>query len=80
MLPRPRYPQLAKASGVYGTVKAEVVIDIVTGAVVWAEVTSGHPLLKAAVSDVICRARFAGTNHVDGHVSGTLTYKFRRAR
>jgi len=79
-LPQPRYPQLAKASRVYGTVKAEVVIDVNTGAVVWAQVTSGDPLLKPAVSDVVCRARFAGTYDVDGYVSGMLTYTFRHRR
>jgi outer membrane biosynthesis protein TonB len=79
-LPQPSYPQLAKAAGVYGTVKAEVVIDIGTGAVVWARVTNGHPLLKAAVTDVVCRARFAVTNDADGYVNGILTYRFRRGR
>lgn len=79
-LPLPRFPQLAKASGLYGTVKAEVVIDINSGRVTWAQLISGHPLLKAAVRDVVCRARFVPMNDVDGHVSGTLTYRFARRR
>ncbi len=63
-LPRPKHPQLAKTSGMYGPVTAQVVIDINSGHVVWAFVASGHPLLKSAVSDVVCRARFAPMNDV----------------
>ena len=79
-LPRPLHPQLAKAAGLYGNVKAEVVIDINSGSVMWAQVISGHSLLKAAVRDVVCRARFVPTNDVDGHASGILTYRFGRRR
>ena len=79
-LPRPRYPQLAKAAGLDGNVKAEVVIDINSGSVAWVQVISGHPLLRAAVRDVVCRARFVPTNDVDGHASGILTYRFARRR
>jgi TonB family protein len=79
-LPRPKYPTLAKTSGIYGPVKTEVVIDINSGQVVWAFVVSGHPLLKSAVSDVVCRARFAPTNDADGLASGSITYRFARRR
>jgi|SRR5258708_4826151 len=79
-LPRPKYPQLAKTSGMYGPVKTEVVIDINSGRVVWAFVVSGHPLLKSAVSDVVCRARFVQTNDADGFASGSITYRFPRRR
>ena len=78
-LPRPRYPQLAKAAGLHGNVKAEVVIEMNSGSVAWAQVISGHPLLKAAVRDVVCRARFVPTN-VDGHAGGILSYRFARRR
>ena len=78
--PRPTYPQLAKAAGLHGNVTAEVVIDINSGSVAWAQVTSGNPLLKAAVKDVVCRARFAPTNDVDGYASGILTYRFTHRR
>ena len=79
-LPRPKYPQLAKTSGVYGNVTAQVVIDMNSGAVVWAQTISGHPLLQAAVRDVVCKARFVHMNDVDGFVAGTLTYRFARLR
>ena len=79
-LPRPKYPQLARTEGAYGNVKAQVVINMNTGAVVWAQIISGHPLLKAAVRDVVCKARFAPVNDVDGFVTGTLTYRFARRR
>ena len=79
-LPRPKYPQLAKTFGVYGKVTAQVVIDINSGAVVWAQTISGHPLLQAAVRDVMCKARFVHMNDVDGFVAGTLTYHFARPR
>jgi len=79
-LPAPRYPGLAKTSGVDRNVKAEVVVDINSGRVVWAKIISGQPLLKAAVSDVVCKARFAPTYDVDGFVSGALIYRFARLR
>src|SRR6185369_11297662 len=79
-LPRPKYPQLAKTSGVYGNVTAQVVIDINSGAVVWGQTISGHPLLQAAVRDVVCKARFAPVLDANGFVNGTLTYRFARRR
>ena len=79
-LPQPEYPQKAKAAGVSGSVRVEVVIDINSGRVVWARVLNGHPLLQEAVSDVMCRVRFTHTNDVDGRVSGIVTYRFVRRR
>ena len=79
-LPRPKYPQLARTSGAYGNVKAQVVIDVNSGVVVWAQTISGHQLLQAAVRDVVCKARFVAINDVDGFVAGTLTYRFARRR
>ena len=79
-LPRPKYPQIAKSIGAYGNVKAQVVIHINTGTVAWAQTISGHPLLQAAVRDVVCKARFVPVNDVDGFVAGTLTYRFARRR
>ena len=75
-LPQPRYPQLAKDSGVSGPVTVEVVVSLNSGAVVWTQVLTGHPLLRAAVNDAACRARFAGTYDVDGYGSGRLTTRF----
>lgn len=79
-LPRPKPLTLAKTSRMFGPVKTEVVIDINSGRVVWAFVTSDHPLLSLAVSDAVCRARFAPTYDVDGLVSGSITYRFARRR
>jgi hypothetical protein len=79
-LPRPKNPQLAKTAGSYGNVKAQVVIDVNAGAVVWAQTISGHPLLQAAVRDVVCEARFAPVFDANGFVNGTLTYRFARRR
>jgi len=79
-LPRPKYPPLAKAAGLFGNVKAQVLIDMNSGDVVWAQVISGHPLLQAAVRNVVCQARFTPINDVDGRVSGILTYRFARRR
>lgn len=79
-LPKPTYPKSAKAAGAYGTVKVEIVIAVNTGSVVWAQVISGHDLLKAAVAEVMCGARFYPTNDADGYVSGFLTYRFSRSR
>jgi len=79
-LPRPKYPQVAKTAGAYGNVKVQVVIDMNSGAVVWAQTITGHPLLQAAASDVACKARFAPIFDADGFVSGFLTYRFARRR
>lgn len=76
-LPRPVYPKGARA---YGNVRAEVVININTGRVVWARVLNGHPLLQEAVSNVVCRARFAPTNDVNGRVNGIIIYRFGQRR
>ena len=79
-LPRPAYTKAARTARVSGNVRAEVVILIMTGEVVWARVLDGNPLLQEAVKEVVCRARFSHVNDVNGHVSGVLTYKFPRRR
>lgn len=76
--PRPRRP--ARAPWARGEVRAEVVVDILSGRVVWARLLSGHPLLQSAVAEVVCRVRFAHTNDVNARASGTLTYRFGRRR
>ncbi|MBA2339889.1 MAG: energy transducer TonB [Pyrinomonadaceae bacterium] len=80
-LPQPKYPQRAKAARISGKVKAEIVIDVHSGKVVWARVLSGHPLLQEAVSNVVCQARFAPTsiNSPPVRVSGFIIYKFGRS-
>jgi TonB family protein len=76
--PRPEYPQNAKAAGIKGRVRAEVVLEITSGRPVWARTLSGNPFLQGAVYKVVCRARFPPA-FVDGPpngVSGIINYKF----
>jgi TonB family protein len=59
-LPKPAYPEEAKANGISGT----VVVDIVTneeGRVVWAKATNGPELLWAVSVKAACRARYSPT-------------------
>lgn len=77
-LPPPFYSREARVADIKGRVRAEVVIDVNSGHVVWARIFSGHPLLQPGVIRVVCRARFAPTI-VEGRpmrVSGILTYRF----
>jgi TonB family protein len=76
-LPQPEYPEEAKAAGIVGTVTAEVVIDLLTGKVVWARIETGHPLLQESVKKVVCKARFLHTNDIPPvRASGMIRYKF----
>jgi hypothetical protein len=79
-LPQPESWRGAKSARVCGRSQAEVVIDINSGKVVWARLLNGHPLLRVAVGQVVCRARFTPTNDVNGRVSGIITYKARPCR
>lgn len=79
-LPRPEDRRGAKGAGACGESQAEVVIDINSGRVVWARVLNGHPRLRVAVGQVVCRARFAPTNDVNGRARGVITYKARPCR
>lgn len=77
-LPQPEYPQNAKALGIKGRVRAEVVMDILVAKPVWARTLSGHPFLRMAVNKVICGAVFSASK-IDGtniRVRGFVTYKF----
>ena len=77
-LPRPKYPQLAKNLSASKIVKVEVVIDINSGRVVWAQALSGDRLLRSEIEKVVCQARFTPTSDVDGRVSGFIRYRFAR--
>ena len=79
-LPQPESRRWPRGSRVSGIAQAEVVIDINSGRVVWARLLNGHPLLQVSVGDVVCRARFAPTNDVDGRTGGVITYRARRRR
>jgi TonB family protein len=76
-LPKPEYPETARAAGVSGAVAVRVLIDE-GGNIISASAVSGHQLLRAAAVDAALRAEFAPTR-LSGHpvkVSGILTYNF----
>lgn len=76
-LPKPAYPQIAKAAKASGTVVVQVTIDE-SGKVVSASALSGHPLLKAAAVQAAYGARFSPTllSGQPVKVSGTINYNF----
>ncbi len=57
-LPRPPYPEEARAAKASGTVAVDIVIDE-KGRVIWAKATSGHQLLQASAVWAACRARYS---------------------
>lgn len=76
-LPKPEYPETAKAAGVSGAVSVQVLIDE-GGNIISASAISGHQLLRAAAVDAALQAQFVPTR-LSGHpvkVSGILTYNF----
>jgi TonB family protein len=75
--PAPLYPATAKSAMVKGVVAVSVVVDE-SGKVLWLQSLSGHPLLRQAVMEAACRARFHPTlvNGPPVRVGGVLTYKF----
>ena len=76
-LPKPPYPEAAKAAKVSGTVTVSAVMDE-KGRVIWARAVSGHPLLQAAAVTAACRARYSPTL-ISGRavkVETLITYNF----
>lgn len=76
-LPRPEYPETARAAGVSGVVSVQVLIDE-GGNVISATAVAGHPLLRAAAVEAAKLAQFAPTR-LSGQpvkVSGIITYNF----
>jgi TonB family protein len=57
-LPKPAYPEEAKAQGASGRVVVRVVANE-KGHVIWAEVIDGHPLLKEASLKAACQAQYS---------------------
>jgi TonB family protein len=80
VLPRPAYPRQARTARISGVVRAEVVIDMHSGKVVWAKIGDGHPLLREAVKKVVCWAQFYPiiVNGPPMRVGGIITYRFGR--
>ena len=76
-LPKPPYPDAARAVKASGAVGVKVLIDE-TGNVLSAEAVSGHPLLRAASVQAALAAKFSPTQ-LSGQpvkVSGVITYNF----
>lgn len=76
-LPKPAYPQIAKAAHASGTVVVQVVIDE-NGNVLTAHAVSGHPLLTAVAVSAARQARFSPTK-LSGQpvkVTGVIQYNF----
>ncbi len=76
-LPKPDYPQTARAVGVSGSVNVKVVIDE-QGRVFSAEAVSGNPLLRPVARIAACKATFKPTRlkGTPVRVAGILTYNF----
>lgn len=76
-LPKPPYPQIAKAVKASGQVNVQVLVDE-SGNVVTANAISGHPLLRAAAVAAARQAKFSPTK-LSGQpvkVTGVLIYNF----
>ncbi len=78
VLPKPIYPRGTKIRRVSRIVRANVVIDVHTGKVVWARIDNGHPLLRKALKTVVCRVEFYPTLIETSRflVDGVITYRF----
>lgn len=76
-LPRPVYPEIARAAMASGSVAVEITIDE-SGNVISAKAISGHPLLQAAAVTAARGAQFSPTklNGEPVKVQGIITYDF----
>lgn len=76
-LPKPAYPDIARAAHASGTVVVQVLIDE-EGNVISARAISGHPLLQAAAVAAAREARFSPTRlaGVPVKVTGVIQYNF----
>lgn len=76
-LPKPSYPEEAKAQKISGAVSINVVIDE-KGRVIWAKAVEGHPLLQDVAVKAACRARYSPIKISDRAVraSGIIIYNF----
>lgn len=80
-LPKPNYPEAAKNVRAAGVVTVEVIIDV-SGKVISAKATSGHPLLQQSAVQAAYQAKFSPTT-LSGQpvrVSGTINYNFALAK
>ena len=76
-LPKPDYPEEAKAQKISGTVSINVVIDE-RGRVIWAKAVYGHSLLQNAALTAACRSQYSPLQ-ISGRAvkaSGVISYNF----
>ena len=76
-LPKPSYPEEAKAQKISGTVSINVVIDE-KGRVIWAKAVDGHPLLQNAALKAACQSLLSPLK-ISGRAvraSGVISYNF----
>lgn len=76
-LPKPEYPQAARAVRASGTVSVQVTIDE-EGNVISADAVGGHPLLQPAAVKAAQQAKFRPTrlSGTPVKVTGIITYNF----
>jgi len=76
-LPKPEYPEIARAAKASGTVHVQITIDE-EGNVIAAESVTGHPLLRAAALNAAREAKFSPTklNGQAVKVNGVVVYNF----
>lgn len=76
-LPRPTYPEIARAAQAQGDVVVDVTVDE-QGNVAYAKVSGGHPLLQSAAVNAARQAKFRPTflQGVPVTVKGQLLYNF----
>ncbi|HEU4875458.1 MAG TPA: TonB family protein [Pyrinomonadaceae bacterium] len=76
-LPKPAYPENAKAQKVSGTVAVSIVIDE-KGRVIWAQAVDGPPLLRQASVKAACQSLHSPTKISDRAVKvlSVVSYHF----
>lgn len=76
-LPKPSYPQLARAASISGVVIVQVIVDL-DGSVIAANVNTGHPLFHGACLQAARESVFT-TSKLNGKpvkVTGVIVYRF----
>jgi len=76
-LPKPSYPEEAKAKKIGGVVRVKIVIDQ-EGHAIWARAIEGHPLLVDASIKAACQSRHSAQK-ISGHAvkaSRIISYNF----
>ena len=76
-LPKPSYPEEAKAKKIAGVVRIKIVIDE-EGRAIWAEAIEGHPLLVEPSIKAACQSRHTPLKISDRAVkaTGIISYNF----